>query len=422
MSNVEIPLLRGSNSYVQRLTRATSVYASGRYHHARRTNWSSRASADFYDREVEIFRAEPDAYIAGNISVEPRVDDVYAKTMGRKGLVKICLKVATHWLFLSIGVLSSKRIRSGYYWIIRKGYVDDIELVFDADAAHVLRLVFPFPLGFKRQWRYLRRLRAEGRLFALYGNPYSISDLWRVLVSRRLGAVQRLETRAQLRLARRLAHLPARIMEMSDEFDIGCLDLCRSLHRFGFEVTNSAHGVGKYLPFHAFDRFDVLTRQQEHYYKALRPCRYTLRRLNAAPVTPPPTSPDDPINVVILGQTVAHVSPFVQDAEVVLLERVAKTLGGRPGIRLFYKPHPNDPKPDRGYSEITSVNNLGALNGHPNTIFCSFFSTCQIDPAFQGKKILINAPMIYPQIIFDPEEPIMTIDEFVAHVAAMDLL
>lgn len=419
MSGIEIPLLRESRSFVVRLAEAVNNHGGGKYKLALRINWSYRSSSYYYNREAEIFTANPDAYIQGNADVEPRVEDVFTNRIGNKDLLKIGLKVVVHWLFLGLGSLSWKQILNDNDRILRKGYVDDIELVFDPDADGVLRLIFPFPLGFRRQRRYLRRLMSEGRRFMLCGNAYGFTDFCRVVATRRIGAVQRLETRAQLRLGQRLSRLAARKMEMSDEFDIGSLDFCRTLHRAGFEIVNSAHGVGKYLPVHAFDHFYILTEQQQAYYTPLRPCRYALRSLNAAPVAVPEVNPNDPVNAVILGQAGPHVSPFVRDAETELLRRADAELGVRPGIRLYYKPHPNNADPAGGYPNIALLTDLKGINAHPKTVFCSFFSTCQVDPAFQGEKFLLSAPMIYPQIAFDPDEPIMSVDEFINHVIKM---
>lgn len=413
VSLVEIPLLRESRSFARRLEIGVLAHGGGVYHRARRTNWSYRNSTAFYLKEAQLFTAQPDRYLAGKETEPPEIEDVYVQTLGWRELVKVFLKVAAHWLFLILGAASRARARKQPFTTLRKGYVEDIELVFDPEAPHVLRLIFPFPLSVKRQRRYLTRLRREGRPFALCGAPYSIADVLQVMRWRTTGAVQRLETRAQLRLARHLARFQARVMEVSDEFDIGCLDFCRMLHRLGFEVVNSAHGVGKYLPVHAFDHFSILTKQQEEYYIALRPCSYVRRSLNGQPPPPMPAQPSDPLNLVILGQAAAHVSPILQDAEKDLLRQVDLHFKESTGLTCYYKPHPNNAAVNVHLDSITILNDLTGINGHPKTIFCSFFSTCQVDPAFAGKKYLLRAPLIYPEIAFDDDQPILDIKDFI---------
>lgn len=416
MSFTEIPLLRNSKSYSHRLKISVKGYGGGTYHLARRVNWSYRYSDLYYQREAQLFTKQPAAYLSLEVPETPEVEDVYAKKLSFKDILRCLLKVSAHWLFLVLGTGMRRRAQRKRSTILRKGYVDDVELVYDPDADGVLRLVFPFPLGVKRQYRYVARLCREKRDFALCGVPYAPGDILQLLRYRTVGTMERMETRAQIRLAKYLARFPARKMELSDEYDIGCLDFCRTLHRFGFHVTNSAHGVGTYLPVHAFDRFSVLTSQQESYYHALRSCEYVERRLNAPLVRRPSVRSDDPVMVVMLGQAVPHVSQITRQAERDLLDRLGQTIALLPDIKVFYKPHPNMLHGGSPPDGVVSISDLKGINGHPKAVFCSFYSTCQIDPSFVGRKYLIRTPLIHPEIIYGDSELILTTEEFITQV------
>lgn len=414
MSALEIPLLRESQAFVRRLSRACRALAGSRYHAARRVNWSYRYDTEFYAREAEVFRHDEAAYLEGRAAVEPRVADVWAQPLGHRSLLTAVAKVLSHWMFAALGAPFRPRPASGGPSTYRKAYVDDIELVFDPEEAGVIRAVYPFPISLKRQWRYLRFLRERGHAFHLAGLPYAAADLLALLRTRRVGALMRLEARAQLRHADSLALRGYRRVQLSDEFDMGSLDFSRRLRRLGLSVVNSAHGVGKYLPVHAYEVFHVLTQRQEAYYEAVQPCRYQRRPLNDKTRGQPPAHPAAArgVDAVLLSQNFGRRDGVIEHSEAVLTRALEAAVRGHPAVRLHYKAHPNHPQPaaPAGFSLLTD---LGAVNGRASTVFFSFFSTCQVDPGFKGTKLLVRAPLIHPEIAFDDDEPIVDADGLV---------
>ena len=417
MSNTEIPLLRESVTFAARIVAAAGRDGAPKYHAHRRANWSHRYSDRFYAREVECFSKAPEEYLAGRAEGESDLPDVYAQLLRPQQVIVASLKVLAHWLFYLLGALAERSPRATQSTrIYRKCYVDDIELVFDPAEAGVLRAVYPFPLNLRRQLRYIAFLRREGHRFKLAGNPYQPTDFVRFLLRRDVQSLMRLESRAQIVHARQVVGHGFRCVQLSDEFDIASLDFTRALSRTPLRVINSAHGVGKYLPVHAYSEFHVLTARQRQYYHAVRPCNYALRKLNdrSARITDGSGLVSDAarVRLVWLSQTFAAAGDVLASNESLLVERLRNDLAGARSVALYYKPHPNSNALDApaGFQRLTD---LADVNGREGTIFASFFSTCQIDPAFKGRKVLISGHLIFPKIAFDDSEPVLDADELV---------
>lgn len=414
-ARLKTPFLISSAVYVARLSRAALPLGGQKYAARRRINWSHRYAAAFYQAEEIKFETDPAAYLAdcGNSPVPP-LEDVYAQRLSLKQLTVTTIKVLLHWLFCAFGASRLRKAARAGATTFRKAYVDDIELVFDPEAPRMVRGVFPFPLSASRQWRYIRSARQQRRPFALCGNRYGLSDFLHVLLHRRIDAVMRMESRAQLRTANHLARLGFRHVELSDEFDLGSLDFCRRLHRLGIGVVNSAHGVGMYLPWHAYPEFRVLTQRQVTYYQAVFPCQYELRRLNKRGGSADPAGALPGLDLVWLSQVLSRDLGLVATSEAKHVALLAESFAGNPKIRLWYKPHPNNLRDaPAGFRRLDRVERV---NGLPGTIYLSFYSTCQIDPSFDGEKLLVRAPLIHPEIVFDESETIVEWPALEAHI------
>lgn len=424
MSDIEIPLLRESVAFSARLFAAARGFGDPKYHFHRRVNWSHRYNKGFYIREAECFQVDPDAYLAGKSTMAPQLSDVYVLRLRPRQVAGVLLKVLAHWLFHLLGSFANRRVRARRVHTYRKCYVDDIELVFDPLEAGVVRAVYPFPINLRRQLRYLSYLRRKRFCFKLAGNPYVPLDVLHFLIKRNVKALMRLESRAQIRHAKQVHDLGIQSLQLSDEFDIGGLDFTRRLARFRVQIINSAHGVGKYLPVHAYQYFHTLTLKQQQYYRAVRDCNYSLRQLNDRPADETvgyaerrPTTGAD-INLVVLSQRFGGPSDVISDNEKTLVERLQTEFAHAWGVRLYYKPHPNrrQPAAPAGFQLLLNLNDVNDRDG---TVFVSFFSTCQIDPAFKGRKILVRGHFIYPEIAFDDSEEITDLDGLVRLVTQL---
>jgi hypothetical protein len=406
MSPIEIPLLRESAAFARRLVQAAQAFGQPRYHFHRRVNWSYRYSEAFYARESALFQADADAYLHGQPAEAPQLDDVYSRPLRGKQVLTVVAKVLAHTMFAWLGRVSDRGLKRDRVDIYRKAYVDDIELVFDSTQASVVRAVYPFPINLGRQWRYLRFLGQQGHRFKLAGNPYRLGDFWRFLRQRDVRSLMCLESRAQVRHAHEVAALGVHTVQLSDEFDIGSLDFARTLARFPLRVVNSAHGVGKYFPVHAYQTFHVLTLRQRDFYLAARPCHYPLRQLNDRSAPVPPHQPVAGHDVVFLSQSFGNGGGLIEQNEAALVQRIQRDLVAVSGVRLHYKPHPNHPNPVAP-AGFALLKDMSSVNGRASTVFLSFFSTCQIDPAFKGRKLLVRGHLIHPEISFDDTEEVV---------------
>lgn len=402
---IEIPLLRESSVFVARLMKANRHFSESTYENGRRCNWSYKYGDAFYRRESELFLADPDSYLAGRVPEPIDIEDVYTQRLKPQQFVIATVKVAAHWLFAALGARADRKIKSDCIRTYRKGYVDDIELVFDPEEPSVVRAIYPFPLNLCRQLRYIRSLHRSRKRFKLAGYPYLVRDVIRLWVRRDVRSLMRLESRAQIRHAAQVVALGVKAVQLSEEFDIGSLDFSRRLARSPIDLRNSAHGVGKYLPVHAYPVFDTVTIKQQTYYRALCACRYSLRCLNDHSEATPARARGHNARLVFLSQCFKGVSSIVREAEARVTRRLAEELAST-NVELLYKRHPNSassqvPEGFRLLERLTDVNGL------PGTTFASFFSTCQVDPAFKGRKVLLRERLIYPEIAFDESEEIV---------------
>ncbi len=411
MSIIEIPLLRESVQFRERLEAGAGKFLDSRYRSLQRLNWSHRYATGFYQAEAELFAQDSQRYLERDKLPPAKLEDVFSLRVSPREVVRTCVKVIAHRMFGLLGQAQQVLRQQPHFDTYRKCYVDDIELVYPPNEPGVLRFVYPFPLNLQRQWRYLKSLNRAGIRFALTGNPYGWTDLFRFICLRDVQTLMRLENRAQIVMAKQLRAMGIGRIQVSDEFNLGSLSFARCLRRWGVKVINCAHGVGKYLPAHAYEEFHILTRKQGQYYVSALPCTYSMRLLNikSADVDAPAagSAPDDRLRLVYLSQTFANVAPIVADNEQLATSVIASGLEPRTEIELLFKPHPTDidRPPPKGFKQLQS---LVSVNGRQGTIFVSQFSTCQIDPNFQGEKYLLRGRLIHPEISFDDVENILT--------------
>ncbi len=421
----QIPLLRNSYAFSSRLIAAGKCFGEPKYYYYRRVNWSYRYDTKYYEQEARLFAQCPRSYIDGKTNQVSELSDIYALKLSKKNVLTIFLKVTAHWLFRILGNFSFNRTKTNSNEIFRKCYVDDVEKIYDPEQINVIRFVFPFPLSLKRQLKYFAYLHSQKFTFQLCGNPYIFSDLIRLAIRRDLRSLVRLESRAQILQARYTTKSGFRSFQLSDEYDIGSLDFCRYLTRYGADVVNSAHGVGTYFPIHAYTSFYVLTKRQQEFYRAIRRCAYNLRQLNdfslfgSSANVREPIQGQSGITVVFLNQAIQGLDDsYLVEREKRLLIQIGKALSENDRIKLYFKPHPNNLKtlPPAGFEKITKID---TVNGKVGTVFASYYSTCQIDPTFKGRKCLISDDFIFPEILFDETEEILSVDSFVGLVKDM---
>ena len=116
------------------------------------------------------------------------------------------------------------------------------------------------------------------------------------------------------------------------------------------------------------------------------------------------------------GQTTLGIGEsLLVSHEAAAFRRLGAEFDSSTAVRLLYRPHPNnhDSTPPPGFKLLAT---LEPVNGQPNTVFVSYNSTCQIDPAFQGRKILIRGELMCPETWFDTSEEMMDLGQLVAEL------
>jgi len=419
---MDVPLLRESRVYVERLSRAAKKFNDSRYLLAKRINWSCLYANEYHEQETRAFRYDPTRYLEDGSDTEPFLEDVFKKPVSLQSVAKITLKVLAHTGYRAIGFFWLRNVPTPM--IFRKAYVEDIERAFSSQQSDVIRVVFPFPLGLGRQIRYLIYLRRQGHRFCLYGNAYGLLDLLKFIKERDIRALARLEGRAQLRLAKEITSVGFREIQLSDEFNIGSLDFSRMASRRSVTIVNSAHGVGKYLPIHKYSKFLHLTRRQKAFYTALGPCKYQIRRLPMSNLEYRKEALAGSVGgerhrraeteikrlkVVLMSQITDGGMPEYIHQEKKLHRRLAEALNSDPRIALYFYKHPNSRshKKPHGFKDARE---LSYPVNHTNTLLISMCSTTHIDPDFTGRKVLVRDELIFPEIVFDEDSEIIDTD------------
>ncbi|MDP9592419.1 UNVERIFIED_ORG: hypothetical protein J2W19_005013 [Shinella zoogloeoides] len=421
MVDFDVPLLKESRAYIRRLERGVEAFQECRYHKSRRTNWSYRYASRFHAAEADLFRQNPRAYLDVPAQPEPRVEDVYSQPVSKRKVLEVIAKVGAHWTFAAVGRLAGLALPDSKARTYRKCYVDEMENIFDPDEAAIVRYVFPFPLSVKRQLRYLRYLVRRRYPFRLAGYPYDIRDLLHFLARRDVLSLKRLETRAQLRLGRAIRRQRNwTTIQLSDEFDICSIDFVRAVKRSDLHIVNSAHGVGKYFPIHAYDEFRILMMGQADYYRAITQCRYIKQELRSSGQDAGWVEGDtgQVMQFVFVSQTSSRSGAYIDRCEAEVLQGLLTAFSGREDIELWIKVHPNRVQPIKAQG-FKILPGLSALRSPQDSVFVSFFSTSHIDPAFKGRRYLLSYGLLQPAIAFDDDGSILDLDGLVTEISEL---
>ncbi len=405
---MDIPLFEESLTYARVLDSSLRSRFHSSISKKREVNWAKKYNAKFYEEQKREFIKDPLKYISAQDLSLGEVESMVYEKVSNKLLLKMIFKILAHWFFRFLGFFQKRNSKLACFSVYRRCYVDDAELVFDDPSDSVLRAIYPFPLGLKRQVKYVQFLRRERLPYFFSGTPYLLKDFIVFLRNPKFFNLMRLEKRAQILHAIELAkHKNIKKVECSEEYDVGSLDYSHALKWLGIHVLNSAHGVGKYLPYHAYSEFFVLTENQKEYYNFFNPMEYGYRKLNnkgkkldneAKPLT-------SHKGIVFLGQYSEGVSELIKEVEFEVFNIIDSIDCSNKSFSTYYKPHPNS-----NVSSHFKSNNLryiagqDELEGLENILYVTMFSTCQIDPNFEGDKILVGSKFIRPEISFSGQD------------------
>ena len=184
---------------------------------------------------------------------------------------KLIAKVTLHYIFRFFSIfLVPKNV---YFDSVVKTYVDAEYNLFrnEVEGQHRLVLIFPFPLSLRRQISYVSELFREKRKSScldvkLYGLPYSLRLLLRVLFRRTAKSVFDLEFAAAEKFSNELISYNFSKFYNSDDFEPLGLVYNSSVRAAGRRGVMYLHGVGTYAPFVSADELKVFNQVQADYY------------------------------------------------------------------------------------------------------------------------------------------------------------
>lgn len=410
---MSIPVLDQSFIFAYRIDRLVKEeFCYSRLRSKKLVNFLHKYDSNLFEQESIIFTKDPKSY-ENTIDLAFKKDSLTYFKKASYGLVlKVTLKFFVHRLFRWAGFFQMLGHDRNQITVLRKAYVEDVESLFDV-SDNVIRFVYPFPLNIKRQIRYIKALRLNNDKYFFSGLPYSFYYLIRFMFRRSYDDLQKLETRAQLQHAMEICKLKKlRLVQCSEEYDFGSVDYSLYMQKKGVSVHNCAHGIGKYLPYHFYSVFDVLTASQKKYYKHFSKSDCTIK--NISKNSNDYISFDDKKVITLLGQSSQNVSSLIYDSEIKILEILNDLAKVNKSVIFLYKKHPNS---NLSYGDrYSNINNTKSLVEADSLLQISLYSTCQIDPNFLGEKILIETYLIKPSLAYGNQEPIVLIDNLFSYV------
>ena len=416
MKSFEIPLITQSLPYAMLVDAWVKSGAYSKYRHKILVNFCTQYNLIDFSGKDFGFDTNYDYAKNKSFSGEPFDDRLLDARLGGGSFLKVLLKCVVHTAFRVIGNFSMLYQARNFH-IVRKCFVEDVESLFD-ETDNVLRLVFPFPMSVIRQLSYLKYLVRSSIPFRLDGLHYSYSDLVKFCCRRSYRNLLRLESRASLRYAIALGgnYRYLRTVQCSDEYDYFSFVFSRYFQRKNVLVHNSAHGVGKYLPYHSYGQFDVLTKAQLDYYR-----EFNVKALTVRPIASSHSSSTmlDALGaVVLLGQQSSNRYSYISDSEHEIIQVLGKLSLMYDKIRFYYKPHPNlgNALPFKSKKISVIKGRLCSKNPRKCIFYFSLYSTCQIDNSFVGNKMLIETNSVNPRFVYGEYEPIVRVEELESYL------
>lgn len=407
---MNVPLFNQSKQYVERVVEVVNNAKFSIYLHKKVTNFIIKYDSRYYNEQQAKFIQNPDKYLSNEATDNKASLDLLSEKLPWRFVVKTVFKFFVHQLFIFIGRIDRTFYSYSKSSIIRKSYVEDVEGLFDNNCRSVVRVVFPFPLSVKRQISYIKYLKNNGKKYILDGCRYSLTDLCKFTYQRNASSYIRLETRAQIRSA--MFHLRAFNLvsvQCSDEYDFGSIFYAKYMLRHDVSVHNSAHGVGKYLPYHSYSSFSVLTHSQLEFYKNFNPnTEFNIRNIQLNAQSRVPVKG---VCFIFLGQYSNSAPALIKSYEISVLEILEMLSKKHPCVNFMYKKHPNNYSFDRSlYKNIILLSGVPKADDNAKLVQFSFYSTCHIDPNFEGEKFLIQTDLIRPQIVFGESADIVKLN------------
>lgn len=150
------------------------------------------------------------------------------------------------------------------------GYVEVTDRIYADKFSSSSLVVLPFFLNVNRQLSFIKNLKKRGVDYQFIGMPYSVRDLWRILVASSDTQLFNIEMSVRIKLAKLLLERGlSEFVYSTDEWDPFASIFHGHMKSEGVKSINTAHGVGFYSPYLDYHEFTVLTNSQLNFYQGL---------------------------------------------------------------------------------------------------------------------------------------------------------
>jgi hypothetical protein len=292
-----------------------------------------------------------------------------------------------------------------------RAWVDVTEAMYPELIRTAELRIFPFPLSFARQLRFIRRCSRQGVQMSLDGLPYPILASWWVNFrgrNRDIGIAE-IELKACRGYALQLVSAKPPTIHTSDEFEPGIPSLYGPVIAAGIKVVNTAHGVGWYCANVAYSEFRVYTKLQGDFYFSRNPdiqIEFRSRTNVRLPLDPVECSASSQVALVLIHQNFEDSRLM---AEASALRRIAAEMLKAAqywNIPLFIKLHPNTKIALKNKIKTSlggvSLSSWESLRGFRPIFFVvnstAFFETLEVGPT-----LVYSAPSFHPEFYYDGE-------------------
>lgn len=208
--------------------------------------------------------------------------------------------------------------------------------------SHVL--LYPFPLNFLRQFRFFKRAIRSGGHVSLEGVPYEMKGLLLPFVpaANRLKHLVKFEHDAYIRHAQDFMDSGVQEIRTSDEFEVGAVALYKRVGEFGIRSLNSAHGVGNYGPYQAYNKFEILSARQSEFYRLRNSeMEFSERKMAGLDARGADSGATIEVTLVFIHQNFSDLNLVYEDRIQTKAIRILKEIAKDLAMSFVVKAHPN---------------------------------------------------------------------------------
>ncbi|OED89942.1 hypothetical protein [Vibrio crassostreae] len=336
------------------------------------------------------------------------LDKYLNNSLGFTRVLNVILKVLVHWLFFVCFKLFCRKNDVDYLvktWI-DVNYKSFLDLEKCSDDSFIL--VLPFPLGFKRQLKYILNLFTSKCSFSLIGLPYSIFDLLYLINNRTYSSLFKLEYNAQNRFSESVSDwfVYRKLFTMDDVDPLSIVSNSKISKVSKKEINTIVHGIGTYSPFIYSNNMYLYNSPQDNYYKSFNfyesvsisndhdnnNCFISPRCLEAK-------------NIVFYSGAGGPGQDFNFKFESEVL-RVLSEACEVYNVKLYFKPHPNFLGKAEDYINVPVLDDKLLSQSF---VSCSLYSTSYYSVG-TDKSFLIHVNEIPTYDLFGDKERIVNIN------------